>query len=98
MDVLSSIMSSMDKPPSLSEKEKLIIKSKNKNLPNNSNDTNANHLTERKEEIEKRQVAEKERLEKFKNRIEAKFKSYFSDPKNINLKFEPMDHVYRSIM
>lgn len=28
MDVLGSIMKSMDKPPSLSEKEKLLIKSK----------------------------------------------------------------------
>lgn len=54
--------------------------------------------TERKEEIEKRQAAEKERLDKFKKRIEEKFQDYFNDPKNINLKFEPMDHVYRSIM
>lgn len=56
------------------------------------------HFVERKQEIERRQAAEKERLEKFKNRIEEKFKTYFNDPKNINLKFEPMDHVYRSIM
>lgn len=37
-------------------------------------------------------------LEKFKNRIEEKFQVYFNDPNNMNLKFEPMDHIYRSIM
>lgn len=57
-----------------------------------------NGSTERKEEIEKRQAAEKEHLDKFKKRIEEKFQTYFDDPRNINLKFEPMDHIYRSIM
>lgn len=52
----------------------------------------------RKEEIEKRQAAERERMERFKERVEAKLISHFEDSKNTNLKFEPMDHVYRSIM
>lgn len=34
MDLLDSIMSSMDKPPSLSEKERTILKSKSINLKN----------------------------------------------------------------
>jgi hypothetical protein len=79
MDLLGSIMSSMDKPPSLSEKERLLIK-------------------KRKEETEKRQAAEKQRLKKFKERVESKFVSHFQDSANIMLKFEPMDQIYRSIV
>ncbi|CAH1973577.1 unnamed protein product [Acanthoscelides obtectus] len=79
MDLLGSIMSAMDKPPTLSEKERQIIK-------------------KRKEEIEKRQNEEREKMERFKSRVEIKLITYFSDPKNVMLKFEPMDHLYRSIV
>lgn len=79
MDLLGSIMNSMDKPPSLSEKERLLIKKK-------------------KEEIEKRQNDEKERLKRFKERVEAKLISHFNDPKQAMLKFEPMDQIHRSIV
>ncbi|KAL1497100.1 hypothetical protein ABEB36_008113 [Hypothenemus hampei] len=79
MDLLDSIMSSMDKPPSLSEKERLLLKKK-------------------KEEIEKKQNEEKERLKRFKERVEAKLSSHFKNPNNIMLKFEPMDQIHRSIV
>ncbi|KAJ8916273.1 hypothetical protein NQ315_016413 [Exocentrus adspersus] len=79
MDLLGSIMNSMDKPPSLTEKEKLLIK-------------------KRKQEFEMRQTEEKERLKRFKERVEAKLKSHFKDPKNTMLKFEPMDPICRSIV
>lgn len=55
-------------------------------------------FAERKQEIEKQQALEKERLERFKCKIEEKFKTYFKDPNNTSLKFEPMDHLYRSIV
>lgn len=55
-------------------------------------------LLERKEETEKRQALAKERLKRFKDDIENKMKSYFSDTNNKNLKFSPMDHIYRSIV
>ncbi|GJQ70058.1 hypothetical protein Trydic_g22539 [Trypoxylus dichotomus] len=79
MDLLGSIIDSMDKPPALSENERLLIK-------------------KRREEIEKRQAVEKERLKRFKENIENKMKSHFMDANNKNLKFSPMDHIYRSII
>jgi len=79
MDLLGSIMQSMDKPPSLSEKERTLLKKK-------------------KEEIEKKQQEEKERIKRFKERVEAKLISFFQDPNNTMLKFEPMDQIYRSIV
>ncbi|ENN78656.1 hypothetical protein YQE_04828, partial [Dendroctonus ponderosae] len=79
MDLLDSIMSSMDKPPSLSEKERTLIKMQ-------------------KDVIEKKQNEEKERLKRFKERVEAKLTSHFKNPKNIMLKFDPMDQIQRSIV
>lgn len=79
MDLLGSIMNSMEKPPSLSEKEKQIIK-------------------KRKEEIEKRQTAEKEKLKRFKDDIDRKMQSHFADSTKSYLKFYPMDHIFRSII
>lgn len=72
-------MNSMDKPPSLSEKERLLIK-------------------KRKQENERRQLEEKEKLKRFKDRVAAKFLSHFEDPNNMTLKFEPMDQICRSIV
>ncbi|XP_023022432.1 sperm-associated antigen 7 [Leptinotarsa decemlineata] len=79
MDLLGSIMNAMDKPPSLTEKEKILKK-------------------KRKEEFERRQTEEKEKLQRFKDRVEAKLISHFKDPKNVMLKFEPMDQICRSIV
>ncbi|KAG5870031.1 hypothetical protein JTB14_026612 [Gonioctena quinquepunctata] len=79
MDLLGSIMNSMDKPPSLSEKEKLLMK-------------------KRKQDLERRQNEDKERLKRFKDRVEAKLLSHFKDQKNTMLKFEPMDQICRSIV
>ncbi|CAH0556754.1 unnamed protein product [Brassicogethes aeneus] len=79
MDLLGSIMNAMDKPPSLSEAEKNLIK-------------------KRKAEIEKRQKLEKEKLKRFKERVEGKLDSYFKDHKNVMLKFDTMDQICRSIV
>ncbi|XP_066254018.1 sperm-associated antigen 7 [Euwallacea similis] len=79
MDLLDSIMNSMDKPPSLSEQERVLLKKK-------------------KEELVKIQNEEKERLNRFKERVETKLNTYFKDPNNLMLKFEPMDQIHRSIV
>ncbi|KAJ8975840.1 hypothetical protein NQ317_001237 [Molorchus minor] len=78
MDLLGSIMNSMDKPPSMSEKERLLLK-------------------KRKQEVERRQNEEKEKLKRFKARVEAKLVSHFKDPKNAMLKFESMDQICRNM-
>ncbi|KAK9888905.1 hypothetical protein WA026_001126 [Henosepilachna vigintioctopunctata] len=79
MDFLSSILNSMDKPPTLSEREREIKKKK-------------------KEIYEKYQNAEKERLQRFKERVDKKILSHFGDKNNTMLKFESMDAVQRSIV
>lgn len=89
-------MNSMDKPPSLSERERQIIKSKC-NLYN-LHPLKLTPFTERKEEIEKRQAEEKEQLKRFKERVEKKFETHFNDPANNMLKFDPMNQIYRSIV
>lgn len=97
MDILGSIMNSMDKPPSLTEKEKLAKKSKfrKKTLING---TKIVSVLERKEELEKRQKQEKENYKRFKEKVEGKLKTFFFDEKNTNLKFSPMDQIYRSLV
>ncbi|KAK4879587.1 hypothetical protein RN001_007733 [Aquatica leii] len=79
MDLLGSIINSMEKPPSLTEKEKLLIK-------------------KRKEAIQKQQAAEKENLREFKDKVENQISIHFKNLANMSLKFDPLDHVYRSII
>lgn len=55
-------------------------------------------MKKRKAEYEKRKEAEKQRFKQFKEDIEKKCHTYFADPKNTYLKFQPMDHIYRSII
>ncbi|XP_044743531.1 sperm-associated antigen 7 [Chrysoperla carnea] len=79
MDLLGSILNSMDKPPSLSEKQKTLIR-------------------RQKEEVEKRQKVEKEKLRKFKENVEERINKHFEDKYNIDMKFEPMDKIQRTIV
>lgn len=98
MDLLGSIIDSMDKPPSLSEKEKLARKSI---FINNLNIELLNKyalFSERKEEFEKKQQEEKENYRRFKAKVEEKLKTYFEESSNVNLKFSPMHQIYRSIV
>lgn len=98
MDLLGSIMNSMDKPPSLSEKEKLLRKSTFILCPFLNISKVYYYSLARKEEIEKKQNAEKENYKRFKEKVEDKLRTYFNDDQNANLKFSPMDHIYRSIV
>lgn len=51
-----------------------------------------------KEEVEKRQKVEKEKLRKFKENVEVRINKHFEDKYNIDLKFEPMDKIQRTIV
>lgn len=53
---------------------------------------------EKKAEIEKKQKEEKDRLQRFKDRVESKLVSHFKDPNNVMLKFDIMDQIHRSIV
>ncbi|XP_045472130.1 sperm-associated antigen 7 homolog [Harmonia axyridis] len=79
MDLLGSILNSMDKPPTMSDKDREIKKKK-------------------KEFYEKHQAAEKDRLQRFKERVEEKILKHFDDKNNTTFKFDPMDAIQRSIV
>ncbi|XP_044750237.1 sperm-associated antigen 7 homolog [Coccinella septempunctata] len=79
MDLLGSILSSMDKPPTMSDRDREMKKKK-------------------KEFFEKHQAAEKDRLQRFKERLEEKILKHFEDKNNTTLKFDPMDAIQRSIV
>ncbi|XP_063989544.1 sperm-associated antigen 7 homolog [Diachasmimorpha longicaudata] len=79
MDLLGSILNSMDKPPTVSDKQKALIK-------------------KQREEHEKRQKAEADRLKKFREQVEHKINKFLKDENLKEYKFAPMEKVYRTIV
>lgn len=53
---------------------------------------------EQREEIERRQKADKQKLKQFKESVEGKVEQFFSDQYNSDMKFDPMEKIYRTIM
>lgn len=99
MDLLGSIMNSMDKPPGLTEKEKEVIKSKFNYLISMQRYCYYCVLNaDRKEYLKKKDEAEKEYLKKFKENIERTMLKHFENDINTYIKFAPMDHIRRSIV
>ncbi|XP_012288682.1 sperm-associated antigen 7 homolog [Orussus abietinus] len=79
MDLLGSILNSMDKPPTVSESQKALIK-------------------KQREEQQKRQRADADRLNKFREKVEEKINQFLRDDNAKEYKFAPMEQVYRSIV
>lgn len=79
MDLLGSILNSMDKPPSVSDKQRMMMK-------------------KQKEAFLQRQKEEKEKLQAFREKIEAKINEFIQDEKVHKYTFAPMEQVYRSII
>ncbi|XP_046615298.1 sperm-associated antigen 7 homolog [Neodiprion virginianus] len=79
MDLLGSILNSMDKPPSVSDKQKALMK-------------------KQREEIEKRQIVEAEKLKVFREKVEEKINKFLQNGAARECKFQPMEQVYRSII
>ncbi|XP_011305141.1 sperm-associated antigen 7 homolog [Fopius arisanus] len=79
MDLLGSILNSMEKPPTFSDKQKALIK-------------------KQREEQEKRQKAEADKLKQFREQIEQKINKFLKDEKLKEYKFAPMEKVYRTIV
>ncbi|XP_015123204.1 sperm-associated antigen 7 homolog isoform X2 [Diachasma alloeum] len=79
MDLLGSILDSMDKPPTVSDKQKALIK-------------------KQREEHEKRQKAEADRLKQFREQVEQKINKFLKDEKLKEYKFAPMEKVHRTIV
>ncbi|KZC14613.1 PREDICTED: sperm-associated antigen 7 homolog [Dufourea novaeangliae] len=79
MDLLGSILNSMDKPPTVSDKQKALMK-------------------KQKEEYQKQQRAEAERLKVFREKVETKVNTFLQDDSTKEYKFHPMDQIHRSII
>ncbi|CAK9826930.1 Sperm-associated antigen 7 [Anthophora retusa] len=79
MDLLGSILNSMDKPPTISDKQKALMK-------------------KQKEEYQKHQKAEAERLKQFREKVEEKINKFLQDDEAKEYKFPPMDQIHRSII
>lgn len=79
MDLLGSILNSMEKPPSASEAQK-------------------NMLKKQKEALERKQKQDKHMLNTFRKKAEDKISKFIKEGKESFLQFEPMDHMYRSIL
>ncbi|KAK1116518.1 hypothetical protein K0M31_018981 [Melipona bicolor] len=79
MDLLGSILNSMDKPPTISDKQKALMK-------------------KQKEEYQKHQKAEAERLKLFREKVEGKINKFLQDDDAKEYKFPAMDQIHRSII
>ncbi|XP_012057988.1 PREDICTED: sperm-associated antigen 7 homolog [Atta cephalotes] len=79
MDLLGSILKSMDKPPSVNEKQKALMK-------------------KQREEFQKCQKAEAEKLKLFRQKVEEKINKFVQDDNAKEYKFPAMDQIYRSII
>lgn len=79
MDLLDSILNSMQKPPSATEAQKTAMRKE-------------------KEALERKQKEDKILMNKFRKSVEDKINEFVKDDLTPHLQFEPMDHVYRSII
>lgn len=79
MDLLGSILNSMDKPPTISDKQKALMK-------------------KQKEEYQKHQKAESEKLKVFREKVEEKINKFLQNDVAKEYKFPPMDQIHRSII
>ncbi|XP_023214096.1 sperm-associated antigen 7 homolog [Centruroides sculpturatus] len=79
MDLLGSILNSMDKPPTIKNEQKELLK-------------------KQKEQMIKRQAADKANLKRFREQIEKRITEFIKDSSMQKFKFEPMDKVSRSIV
>lgn len=55
-------------------------------------------IKKRKEEVERQQAEEKEKIRKFKDGAEENIRKFFDVPTNTCMKFKPMEYIYRSII
>ncbi|KAG7212105.1 hypothetical protein KM043_012454 [Ampulex compressa] len=79
MDLLGSILNSMDKPPAVSDKQKALMK-------------------KQKEEYQKHQRAESDKLKHFREKVEGKINKFLQDDSAKEYKFPPMDQIHRTII
>ena len=102
MDLLGSILDSMEKPPEIDEKRKEQIKSVCFAFDNIFLRQTFYILLylflEQKEQLEKQQDYEKREMAKFRNYCEERVNRFMKDEKRKLLQFQPLNRFYRSIV
>lgn len=103
MDLLGSILSSMDKPPEVDEKRKEQIKSKLHLFLSLCycvivTHRNSFYSAEQKEQLEKQQAYEKHEMARFRTYCEERVDRFLKDEKRPFLQFQPLNRLYRSIV
>ncbi|XP_066581242.1 sperm-associated antigen 7 homolog [Prorops nasuta] len=79
MDLLGSILNSMEKPPTISDKQKAMMK-------------------KQREEFQKQQKAEADKLKVFREKVEEKINKFLEDDALKEYKFPPMNQIQRSVV
>lgn len=111
MDLLGSILNSMEKPPEIDEKRKEQIKSlfylcfsfyflfiNSLKIFIHSFLIFFFVFSEQKEQLEKQQDYEKREMAKFRNYCEERVNRFMKDEKRKSLQFQPLNRFYRSIV
>lgn len=100
MDLLGSILNSMEKPPEIDEKRKEQMKSlytKKYSIRFQMNNDGFS-FAEQKEHLEKQQAYEKREMAKFRAYCEERVNRFIKDDKRKVLQFQPLNRFYRSIV
>lgn len=102
MDLLGSILNSMEKPPEIDDKRKEQIKSSYHLLlkypPRILVNFSLLIFSEQKEQLEKQQEYEKREMAKFRNYCEERVNRFIKDEKRKSLQFQPLNRFYRAIV
>lgn len=75
-----------------------ILNSMDKHKPPQTGDKEKQMMKKQKHDLEKRQAREKERLKKFREKIENDMNKFIQDPDKQKIKFDTMDKVGRQIV
>lgn len=102
MDLLGSILNSMEKPPEIDDKRKEQIKSSYHLLLKHPSRILVHFslliFSEQKEQLEKQQEYEKREMAKFRNYCEERVNRFIKDEKRKSLQFQPLNRFYRAIV
>lgn len=106
MDLLGSILSTMDKPPEADEKQKELIRSTSIYILWSHSQVRLCKLIqltvfiqiEQKEHIEKVQEYERREIMKFRKFCEERINRFTKDDNRKSLQFQPLSRIYRTVV
>lgn len=99
MDILGSILSSMEKPPDIDEKRREQMKSKKTFNFEKSPLFISTHIRPgQKEQLEKQKAYEKHEMHRFRKYCEDRINRLAKDEKRGSMQFQTLNRFYRSIV